>query len=197
MHQLRYIEFDVKTTKDTISKKMNALAKEKDDYHNPLYHPIRFYDTVADSYDDAVQFIEKHDNHDYDQLAVKFRDMDESVKKTAKHIKAEERYNRLRQAYTELVTAPHFQNVKSAFVSCRNCGSKQAVILPNNNYAPWVSSNKCPCCKEDMRPQSTLDRINRAWKNLEEAKKDLQEEEKKYCAKSSKIKWLVKIEYHV
>lgn len=85
--------------------------------------------------------------------------------------------------------------MKSAYVSCKNCGSKLA-----SSYFGGRLGNNCPICGADLRPESTLTAINNAKANAEKAKKELRVEEKKINNKSkknAKVVWLVKTEYHV
>ena len=55
-------------------------------------------------------------------------------------------------------------------------------------------------CRTDMRPDSTLKSIQSAKASYLKAKAALEAEEKKHqekCKKQAKVRWLVKVEYHV
>lgn len=67
------------------------------------------------------------------------------------------------ERYMKLNTAIHYENVKSNFISCRNCGSKIA-----SQYFGKTVKNNCPVCKEDLRPESLLLKIAKAKKNYKE-----------------------------
>ena len=143
----------------------------------------------------AREYIEKNDKGWYDQLAVRFFQYSNIVvSKTYKVL--EERAKRLQARYEELRTKVHYEDTKSAFITCRNCQSKLAGCYIGSEKR---IKNICPVCSADLRPKSTLAIIETARKNAEKAKKDLIAEERKLQEKQKKqsiVKWLVKIEYH-
>lgn len=161
-----------------------------------LSQPIRWLKhTPFDTEEAAREYIEKNDKGWYDQLAVRFFQYPNIVvSKTYKVL--EERAKRLQARYEELRTKVHYEDTKSAFITCRNCQSKLAGCYIGSEKR---IKNICPVCSADLRPKSTLAIIDTARKNAEKAKKDLIAEERKLQEKQKKqsiVKWLVKIEYH-
>jgi hypothetical protein len=159
-----------------------------------LDKPIRWIDKpICENYEEAEMYISEHDKGWYDQLAVRFYDYGK-VEPTKTYNTLKERSERLERRYVELRDNIHYKGVKSAYVSCRGCGSKLASVYFGDRI-----KNKCPVCMADLRPESTLQLIENAKENAEKARKDFKAEEKKLQQKTkskAKLKWLVKIEYH-
>ncbi len=159
-----------------------------------LSKPIRWVNKpICENYEEAERYIGEHDCGGYDQLAVRFYDYGK-VEPTKTYNTLKERSERLERRYIELRDNIHYKGVKSAYVSCRGCGSKLA-----STYFGDRIKNKCPVCMADLRPESTLQLIENAKENAEKARKDFKAEEKKLQQKTkskAKLKWLVKIEYH-
>ena len=123
--------------------------------------------TPFDTEEAAREYIEKNDKGWYDQLAVRFFQYPSIVvSKTYKVL--EERAKRLQARYEELRTKVHYEDTKSAFITCRNCQSKLAII------------------------ETARKNAEKAKKDLIAEERKLQEKQKK----QSIVKWLVKIEYH-
>ena len=107
---------------------------------------------------------------------------DELVKKHAE----------LMKKYRETTGKIHYKDVKSQYIGCKHCGSKI-----NKDY---LTQNHCPICRQDLRPQSVLDSIEKMKLKLVQLQEDIKKEEKKEQEKYKKRAeehWLVKIEYHV
>lgn len=187
---------DNKTARVECEAYWNEVA-EHDDWQegcSGLCKPIRWIDHVCTDYEEADEYIKAHDNGGYDQLAVKFCKYP-PIKPTKTYETLKERADRLTARYIELSNNIHYKGVKSAYVSCKNCGSKLA-----SSYFGGRLGNNCPICGADLRPESTLTAINNAKANAEKAKDDLRIEEKNInnkLKKNAKIVWLVKTEYHV
>lgn len=137
--------------------------------------------------DDAKKFLEQQDKGWYDCLAVRYKaPLDTKVLRDAQKAEAV-----AWSKYNALQSADYPSTLSSEFISCRNCHSKLnrlALMQPGNRR------NICPVCKADLRPQSTLDRINRALKATEKAQKRTRQAERN--AKKQEVRWLIKIEYH-
>lgn len=192
-HSIHYATYDEKTNKNSIQAYWDDYAAHEDWEEGccGLPNNIRWIDHICDDYDEAHEYIENHDRQCYDQLAVKYREYPE-MKKTKTLETLEERAKRLCDRYHELANNIHYANVKSQFIGCKHCGSKIA--------SPHIKSNRCPVCYTDLRPESTLDTIKRAKANYEKAQNDVKVEIKKIQEKQkkqAKIKWLVKVEFHV
>lgn len=135
--------------------------------------------------DEAEIFIEQIDRHDYDQLAVRFRS---SSKPSARTVSLLAKYNSEKQKFYELNSKLYYANVKSEFIGCKKCGSKIA--------SKYLTSNCCPVCRTDMRPETIRKRLKGISEKMEKIWAECQESQKKDAQKSDKLSWLVKTEYH-
>lgn len=156
-----------------------------------LGRPIRWLDKVCGSYEEAEEYIQKQDKGWYDQLAVKYLDYGD-VQPSKKVVELREKVGKLGCVFHKKDTEPHFANAQAAFITCKGCGSKISRI--------YLRGNQCPVCRTDMRPDSTLKSIQSAKASYLKAKAALEAEEKKHqekCKKQAKVRWLVKVEYHV
>ena len=193
-HVVNHGVYDENVNKKSVQAEWDEIAMHEDwqEGCSGLPNDIRWINHTCNDYDEAREYLEKNDNGWYDQLAVKFLDYPE-LKKSKTLEMLEERAKRLCSRYVDLAyNKIHYANVKSQFISCRTCGSKLA--------SSYIRTNKCPVCFNDLRPASTLDLINKAKNNYEKAEKDVELEMKKLQEKQkkkAKVKWLVKIEYHV
>ena len=190
MHQIEFLTFDKNMSKKEISSHCDLRARtEENDYTGGLPYPIEWKENGSpfDSYDDAYEYLEDNccDGW-YKQVAVLYRDLN-SVKETKKAKDLKSRIIELNNKYQLLNSKIHYKDVKSAFISCKNCNSKI-----NKDY---LNSNFCPICHADLRPESTKQRLENMQKNIKNLQKELHKEKLKQKSKA-KIKWLVKIEYH-
>lgn len=142
---------------------------------------------VADNKDEAEAYIKDHDKGWYDCLAVRYRDCTD-IQPTKRLQALKKRIVELQDKYYELNENIHYKNVKSEFVGCRHCGSKIS--------RQYIKTNRCPVCCHDMRPDTVLNRLKSLQQSIKSAESQLTEEQKKLKNKA-KIKWLVKVEYHV
>ena len=147
---------------------------------------------ICEDEESARDYISENDNGWYDQLAVRFYDYPK-LKESKKYSDLKERLSKAEKELYALENTKYTETLtKTEFVGCKCCGSKISVKHFKGSY--------CPVCRADMRPKSTLDRIERMKEKNESLKKDLKTEEKKLQEKqkkNAKIKWLIKIEYHV
>lgn len=74
MHEVREMTFSTRRSKASIQRECDEIAKRCGEYHKPLYTPITFYDDVMKNYEEAKQFICKHDKGFYDALAVRYKE---------------------------------------------------------------------------------------------------------------------------
>lgn len=188
-HSIHYGTYDENVNKKKVQKEWDEYAANEDwqEGCSGLPNDIRWIDYVCDSYDDAEEYIEKHDDGWYDQLAVKYRS---TVKPTTKGYQnlIEKRKN-IYKALQEKQNKIHYssENTKSEYIGCKHCGSRIAT--------KYIHSNSCPVCGTELRPVTTLNAIEASKKSLEEIDKKIKEIEIK-ASKKAKIKWLVKIEFH-
>lgn len=194
-HDYSWEDFPLKTSKENMQKWANQTHKIRCEYHDSC-PPIQFMDNrVFDSYEEAMQWVKDYQrSRYYAQVAVKYK-TDVEFKKSAKLTALEKRAENARHEYYKLDNANHFKNHKSKLIECKHCESKLAV-----SYIRERTSNRCPVCGHDLRPQSTLDRIKALQtkaKALEEESTALFRKEREKHLSKAEVRWLVRIEYHV
>lgn len=190
MHNIRYAEYPQDVDREKVKQKWDHVVQIEDagEGASGLYRPIRWIETtICDNREDAERFIEQNDRRDYDNLAVRFRSFSGSNDAlTDLRQKESAAWN----TYRKEENAIHYakDKVKSAFVTCRKCGSKLST--------EYIKSNYCALCRADLRPDSARERLAKLKAKAEAitAKKDAAE--KNLARKSGTIKWLVKVEFH-
>lgn len=190
-HAIEHYEYDIKTDKRRIESEMNEIAREDGDYHSGLNSSIRWLDHICEDRERAYSYIESNDKGWYDQLAVKFREYPKS-EPTKTLLSLEERLKKERIKKADYEKAHSVSSFKIEYIGCPKCGSKLKRTLLRNNG--------CPLCGKDLRSKTTLNTLARYENNIRDLVDKICEEERKMNKKNiakSKIKWLVKIEYHV
>lgn len=189
-HIVNYITADKNANRRNIIASIQEEVYHEDwqedgSYHGNLtWHENKIYDCRQDAYD----AIDKFDKGWYDDHAVLFRDLDAvSPTKTMENIKF--RIEETRKAKADFVDSHHVRDRKSALIGCEHCGSKVA-----REYIP--TTDRCPVCRHDLRPESTRERVKRFDAKVRELEGRYLEAQKKLVAKAP-VKWLVKYEYHV
>ncbi len=192
MHNIRYSTYPENVNKGEVQKEWDDFVEIEDarEGASGLPNDIRWINVTLDSYDEAYNYIEGHDNGWYDQLAVKYRSYPD-FKPSKTYLTLKERYEKNKNRLNDLINKIHYSDVKSSFIGCKVCGSKIS--------SKYIKTNYCPVCQADLRPATVLERIKAAELAVEKADKELHAELKKLREKNKKkavIKWLVKIEYH-
>jgi rubrerythrin len=194
MHETYFLEYEVdwseKKIKKDIKNRMDEMCLLENGIEgNCSVGNIRFLDHIFDNEEDAQKYMERHERNWMDDMAVKYKTLDNSnfLSEDKTYQKLKDRYKRLSSRYNELEKNIHYLGVKSEYVTCRSCGSKL-----NTSFIRKIG-NTCPICGADLRPQSTLQQIQNSKKNSEKAKKDMIEREKYLAKRHGKIMWLVKI----
>ena len=190
-HAIMHYEYSIDTDKKTIEEEMNEQAVMDGDYHSGLNASIRWIDKICADRKEAYEFIQEHDKGWYDQLAVKFREYPKA-EPTKALLTLEERLKKERIKKRDYEEAHSIRSFKIEYIGCPKCGSKLKRTLLRNNG--------CPLCGKDLRSKTTLDTIARYENNIRDLTDKICEESRKIDKKNvakSKIKWLVKIEYHV
>ena len=189
-HNIMHSVYPGYVKKESVQAEWDEYAANEDwqEGCSGLPNNIRWINHICDDKEDAYDYIEKHDNGWYDQLAVKFKSY-HPLKETQKITNMKKRVLDLHTKYLNANNNIHYANVKSNFIGCKCCNSKIS--------REYIKSNYCPICKNDLRPETTLEKIDNMKKAYLEAEKKLKEETKKLSKKQKyDIKWLVKIEYH-
>lgn len=143
---------------------------------------------IYDNYEEAEEAIEELDEGDYDNLAVLYRDYGK-VKPSAKMKAIDARLEDMRKKYVELekTSTTDLNERKSAFLGCKNCGSKLAT--------KYLHFSKCPVCGAELRSDTVMNRLANMTKKIKELNKEHTMEEKKLKNKAE-TRWLVKFEFH-
>lgn len=194
-HAIEFLDFEVTTSHREIQDRCDMVAIEEGDYHHKLNENIQFIDKCFDIESDAYDYLDNlcdNKNHYYENYAVKYKDLGRFTP-SAKLRELEGKCEKKSQEYIDFANKGHFDNVKSATIGCSHCGSKIAT-------AYLKGKNCCPVCKAELRPASTLERIEKmrnAYIELQKKCKDLEKKERIAKSKNAKERWLVRIEYHV
>lgn len=146
---------------------------------------------VLESRDAAEKYIEKHDNGWYDCLAVRYRQPKSGVQSKA-YLDLQQRFRKADMRYRELNQEVYAATVSSAYIGCKNCGSK----LSRKHLLSCNRGNYCPVCNADLRPASTLEKIRKAHASMLEIGKKMDQEKCRMAKRNGEVRWLVKIEYH-
>ena len=141
---------------------------------------------VFDNIDEANAYIDNADKGWYDGIAVKFLDYT-GVSATKKITEYEDKITDILQKKKEYIKAHSVHQQKAAYIGCPDCGSKL-----NKDK---LRGEHCPLCGQDLRAESTLERINSFDVRVNELNAKIAEERKKQKAKAT-VKYLVKYEYH-
>ena len=187
MHNIEYFTYPENVDRQGVEKKLDNYVAHEDWQEGccGLYHPIRWLkDKVYANYVEAHEAVEKLDGGDYDNLAVKYyvyhQQNDDKLKLLKQ--KVSEAYDEYDRRYKILYS----DQVTSAYIGCKNCGSRLA--------RPYLKSNSCPVCRAEMRPEYMLKSVSSAKNKWERAQREAKEYTEKKCKKE--IVWLVKIESH-
>ncbi len=187
-HNIRYFEYKAeKFNKKKVEKDLNTFVRQatREEGGSGLGSPIRWLNDIADNYEDAQDHIDKVDRGWYDQIAMRYR---VSIKPTTQaYKKLLAQWKEINDKLLEMQNTVHYKSVKSAFVGCKECGSKLAT--------KYIRTNRCPLCGKDLRPATTLNTIERLKAKQKELDKKITEAERKASAKAP-LMWLIKIEYH-
>ena len=191
-HEVKHFTYPENVNKTRVQRDLDNYAAHEDwqEGCRGLNGSIRWNDHVCANYEEAEAYIESHDKGRYGQLAVKYREY-EKIEPTKNLLSLKERLDKEREKKAEYTAAHSVSAFKAEFVGCPDCGSKLKKTL--------LKSENCPLCRAELRGKTTVDTIARYEANIRDLQKQIKEEEKKMEEKNlkkSKIKWLVKIEYH-
>ena len=189
-HNIKYFEYAEDVNRKKAEADINRYVAHEDYQEgcSGLNSPIRWIEScgVFANYDEALAFIRSNDKGWYDSLAVRYREF--NCQETPALQKARAKLKDVFEKYKALNNKFHFAESKSTYIGCRECGSKIS--------HKHLKGNECPVCGEDLRPQSTKDIIEKFKDKVDKARSIVDEEINKSVSKHSKVKWLVKIEYH-
>ena len=136
--------------------------------------------------DEARNYIKEMDRNFYGGYAVKFYDYS-SVKDNKKISELKSKLAEIMHKQSEYIDTHHVKDFKASFIGCAKCGSKLS--------RQHLISDKCPVCHNDLRAESTLERIASFKNRVKECQEKIMQETQKQKDKAN-IYWLVKFEYH-
>ena len=141
-------------------------------------------DETFEDYNEARNYIYQKTNGK-GHMAVLYKE--HKIVKTKATIKKEKNLKNLEKEVNELNTKKYFEDFKSEYIGCKECGSKI-----NKNY---IKTHKCPCCGSDLRSETELKKIKNKKEKIKKLKKEVKEATKK--SKKYEVRWLIQNEYHV
>lgn len=192
-HNVRYAEYPENVDRNKVQADWDNYVRHEDwgEGASGLPGKIRWLDcSPFDSRESAESYIRSVDNGWYDQLAVRYKDVE--IVKSKRYQDLEKRLQDLKNEYEKRNSVCYATTVKSEYVGCKSCGSRLA-----SRYIQHT--NKCPLCKNDLRSLTTLTNLGRLCGRIQDTLHLLKEEDRKLAKKQEKsadVKWLVKIEYH-
>lgn len=191
-HEIRYVSFPGDMSKEEIVKECDNIAIRDGEYHTSLNSRIEFFSTSPLlNKEQAEKYIKERDRAFYGAYAVRYYVYpgDVSSKRQEELIK---KLQEARAKYYTVSNELHFKDVKSAFIGCKECGSKIS--------SAHLRSNRCPVCNKDMRPETKIKQIEALKAKADALAEQLKAETEKVQAKAkakAKVYWLVKFEYHI
>ena len=198
-HACEILTFDVSCSKADIQTECdewgeyNCDIQERGGSGQGLGFSIRWTDKIFDTREEAFEYLEGTFG-DYRETAVKYK----IPKKRATRTKAMEDLDRRISEYRQrinLLHEPHYKGVTVKTIKCKDCGA----VLPTA-YCGKSYNNNCPVCRNDLRPASILEKINKYSKTLSELEKQLKQEtlkrEKEASSKGYNLCWAVACEVH-
>jgi len=183
---------DTEKARKQVEADANEDAITNGDYHHELNGYIRFInDKIQEDLEAAKEYIRKHDQGNYDLLAIRFYYYGKP--------KPSKTLDKLRIQYEDSVRSRDdlvyklnhdFHSCKSQYVGCPECGSKLKRDL--------LKGHHCPLCNKELLSDTALKRIKTANDKVANY-------QKRYVDKTDELKkknkptvmWLVKTEYHV
>lgn len=85
-------------------------------------------------------------------------------------------------------------SLSTTFFSCRECGSR--INREKFLGKGLTNHNMCPVCGKDLRPSTTLKRIERAQATVDKLDEKITAEQYRLNEKYGEVRWLVMAKYH-
>lgn len=197
-HNIHHSVYSEKVNKQQVQRYWDEYAAREDWQEGccGLGSDIRWIDHICSNLEEAEEYIEKHDDGCYDQLAVKFKSVPKVELKSSTLERLQKQIKSYEDKIVEFDQKHSVATLKAEFITCPQCKSKLAkewLVKRGHNH-------RCPICgQQDIRAEYIAETINGYKEKIREWQKQLKAEEKKLAEKLDKkatIKWLVKIEYH-
>lgn len=188
-HNICHYTYEENCNRGKVFAELNEMVEHEDWQEGGSLDHIRWLDNapICENYDKAKEYIESHDRGFWDCLAVRFKAPKDN-KKTAKEENLENSVREKYKKWQSLANAFHFANVKSATTTCPKCNSRLNIS--------YLHSNFCPLCHTDLRPTSTIVKIDSLKTSYDKANAEFKAYKDEQTSKNFKVEWLVKIEYH-
>ncbi|MDD6004383.1 MAG: hypothetical protein PUC68_01825 [Firmicutes bacterium] len=186
MHWANIIEKPYDCNKEEVEAKIREEAEKEGD---GLYYSFEWLDLKLKDLSEADKYIDKHDKT-YRLFAVSY--YDNVLKLSTATKKFQKKYENLQKEFAEANDKIHYRGVKSQYVSCPYCGSKLAT--------KYISSNDCPLCKRELRPEGVLKKISDLHQKMYDANVAYHESyqaDVKLNKRTRGLMWLIKYEYHM
>lgn len=181
MHERQFWSYPINVSQTKVLKEVQYRADLEGD-HKGQVKGIAWSSLIFPNFDKAQEYLLNCGKN----MAVQYKDLPKEEPKAVQT--AREKVKETEHKYFDADRKFHFENVKSEFIGCKKCGSKI-----NRTY---LKKNYCPICNNDLRPNTTLEKIGKYKAEWEKAKNNLNEEINKAKAKNCEMKWLVSFEYH-
>lgn len=189
-HNIEYYDYPETDGKKEIEAELASYVQHETWQEGGSMSPIRWLkQSPLPDRDAAEQFIKRHDKGWYDCLAVRYKEpvMTQAIRAAQKAEAA------AWKKWRDLDNEVYVTTLTSEFISCKACKSRlnrKMLAIPKIG----ILGNACPVCHAELRPKSTLERIDRAKKAAEKASEHTNEVARKN--KKQNVRWLVKVEYH-
>lgn len=187
-HAIGYLKVDKK--KNIMGAAEEFALRNTDRGENPSgdYHgDLEVVDSVIfDSYNKAIEYIDKRATRSYQDMAVQFYDT-ESLKDTAQITRLKERIAKNNTAREEYLKNNSVAKQKASFITCPHCKSKI-----NKEY---IRCNSCSACRTSMLSATVENRLQKFHDDSKKLQKQIVELQVKNKLKAP-IKWCVKVEVH-
>lgn len=183
------LEFDAKASSSYIRAELHDAAK--DDVPRRLdvrINPFRRFDEkVFASREDAYAFVSGKDTRDYTYVVPFYSS--EGIKETAKLKGLRARLAAAQTKKDDYERAHSVLSFKAEYVGCPNCASKLR--------KKFLSGDKCPVCRADMRSETTLNTLKRYSENIRKLNGEIRAEEDKLAAQVKKVQLLAVADVYV
>lgn len=174
MENKLFLVFPVSMKKSVITAQVNNATMKANGYS--LMSDIEYVDKTFSDIAEAKAYLLKEDYGVMCNMAVKVKGVH---MKSENHKSLELKVEDLKKKLEE-IEKPHALKSAAKLISCRNeeCSSKIA--------KKFITSNYCPVCGADMRPDTLVNKRNRIEKALTDAIEKLKVHEERWAKKLSK-----------